>query len=60
MGVVATDAEGRVLGAVVALADVTAQRELEAALAAADARVYQVKASRRSRGRGRLAAVPQR
>jgi len=32
----------------------------ESALAAADARMYQVKAGRRSRGRGRLAAVPQR
>ena len=32
----------------------------ETALAAADARMYEVKASRRSRGRGRLAAVPQR
>jgi diguanylate cyclase (GGDEF)-like protein len=32
----------------------------ESALAAADARMYQVKASRGSRGRGRLTAVPQR
>jgi PleD family two-component response regulator len=32
----------------------------ETALAAADARMYEAKASRRPRSRGRLAAVPQR
>ena len=53
------DAEYRV-GVSIGITLLTDAGTPESALAAADARMYQVKASRRSRGRGRLAAVPQR
>jgi diguanylate cyclase (GGDEF)-like protein len=53
------DAEYRV-GVSIGITLLTEADTPESALAAADARMYQVKASRRSRGRGRLTAVPQR
>jgi diguanylate cyclase (GGDEF)-like protein len=53
------DAEYRV-GVSIGISLCTEADTPETALAAADARMYEVKASRRSRGRGRLAAVPQR
>jgi diguanylate cyclase (GGDEF)-like protein/PAS domain S-box-containing protein len=53
------DAEYRV-GVSIGVSLCTEADTPETALAAADARMYEVKASRRSRGRGRLAAVPRR